>query len=663
MAKQVQIDIIIESANAARSVKSITDSIVELKDAMKTVGEGSDDFKKLDTAAKKLEGNLEKVGDNSKKAGTGVAGLSGSIAKGIGIVKVFEVGISTLTNAFTSNQKGADLLAKFTGALSIVMNEVVDVIFNVVEGVSDSTNGFEALGKVITGLITIALTPLKVTFFGIKLVIQEAQLAWEESFFGDGDVETIKQLNLSIIETKLALSEVAADAITAGKDVINNFVPAITSIGKVVEGVIEGVSKIDVKAAIAQSDALVKLQNNAKLSEAQAGRLAAQFENQAEILRQIRDDESISIADRTKANNQLAIVLDNQEKALQKQADAGVAAARANLDVNNTIENQVALTNALAAKDQILADIQGKRSEQKVNAIALGKEELQLNQTVTDGEVQRQIIQNEFDAKREENEILRLEKLRENIEIEKTLQLNLLQDKINSYTEGTTARAEAEQQFLDKKQEFDNKIVESDEELAKKREEIAKKEIENQKQLNDLKLQATLAGLTLISDLVTAFGGKSEAQQKKAFNVQKALSIASTTIETFSAAQKAYSSQIIPGVPDPSGPVRGAIAAGIAIAGGLGRVAKIAATKFNSSGGGGGGGDTSQSIPAVGTTIAAGATPNVPSASPNSFALFGTAGSANNLGSQPQPLQAYVVESQITDVQDRLTRFRSAIEL
>jgi hypothetical protein len=662
MAKEVQIDIVIKSADAARSVREIVTSLEELKDTMKQVGENSDEFKKLDTAAKKLEANLDKVGDNSKKAGTSVAGLSTSIAKGIGIVKVFEVGISTLTNAFTSNQKGADLLAKFTGALSIVMNEVVEVIFDVVEGISESTNGFEALGKVITGLITIALTPLKVTFFGIKLVIQEAQLAWEESFFGDGDVETIKKLNLSIIETKLALSEVATDAITAGKDVINNFIPAITSIGNVVEGVIEGVSKIDVKAAIAQSEALIRLQNNAKLSEAEAGRLAAQFENQAEILRQIRDDESIAISDRTKANEQLAIVLDSQEKALLKQASAGVAAAQATLQVNNNIENQVALTNALAAKDQILADIQGKRSEQKVNAIALGKEELELNQTVADAEVQRQIIQNEFDANREQNEILRLEKLRENIEIEKTLELDLLQNKINSYAQGTIARAEAEQEFLNTKQEFDNKIIESDEELAKKREEIAQKEIETQKQLNQLKLDAVLAGLTLISDLVTAFGGKSEAQQKRAFNVQKALSIASTTIETYDAAQKAFSSQIIPGVPDPSGPVRGAIAAGIAIAGGLGRVAKIAATKFNSSGGGGG---TPPSTSNPSTAIPSAPQPTAQSQVPNQFALFGTGGSSNNLGLGPQtqPIQAYVVESDITSVQRRVNRFRTASEL
>jgi len=657
--KKIVIDVAIQTANSARSVREIVDSLDELKTAMKQVGEDSEEFKKLDKAAKKLEGNLDKVGSSSSKAGTGVAGLSGSIAKGIGIVKIFEVGIGALTNAFTSNQKGADLLAKFTGALNIIFNEVVDVIFNVVEGVAESTNGFESLGKVISGLITIALTPLKVTFFGIKLVIQEAQLAWEESFFGDGDAETIKRLNLSILETKVALSEVAADAIEAGKDVIDNFIPAITSIGDVVEGVIEGVSKINVEAAIAQSEALIQLQNNAKISEAQAGRLTAQFETQAELLRQIRDDESISIAERTKANDQLAIVLDNQEKALQKQADAGVAAAQANLETNNTIENQVALTNALAAKDQILADIAGKRSEQKVNAIALSKEELELNQTVADAEVQRQIIQNEFDAKREENEILRLEKLRENIEVEKGLELELLQTKIDSYAQGTIARAEAEQEFLNKKQEFDNKIIESDEELAKKREEIKKKELEAEEILNQQKLDAVKNTLSTIANIAELFAGKSVKSQEKAFKVQKAVSIAQAGIATFESATKAFNS--LAGIPV-VGPVLGAAAAAAAVTAGLVNIKKIKDQKFNPNGGEGGG--ATGGAPAAIAGISSISQPNVEQQTPNSFALFGTAGTANNLGfTQPQPIQAYVVESDITQTQYNLNKIKTASEL
>lgn len=49
---------------------------------------------------------------------------------------------------------------------------------------------------------------------------------------------------------------------------------------------------------------------------------------------------------------------------------------------------------------------------------------------------------------------------------------------------------------------------------------------------------------------------------------------------------------------------------------------------------------------------------------PNQFALFGTAGSSNNLGQdQGQFIQAFVVESDITGVQRRINRFRTASEI
>ena len=74
----------------------------------------------------------------------------------------------------------------------------------------------------------------------------------------------------------------------------------------------------------------------------------------------------------------------------------------------------------------------------------------------------------------------------------------------------------------------------------------------------------------------------------------KALAVASAGIETYLSAQKAYTSQLIPG--DPTSAVRATIAAGVAVAGGLANIKKIVAVKVpvpkgaRSGGGGGGGG-------------------------------------------------------------------------
>ena len=55
--------------------------------------------------------------------------------------------------------------------------------------------------------------------------------------------------------------------------------------------------------------------------------------------------------------------------------------------------------------------------------------------------------------------------------------------------------------------------------------------------------------------------------------IGKALAVASTTISTYMAAQQAYASQLT--IPSPDAPIRAAVAAGIAIAQGLARVAQI----------------------------------------------------------------------------------------
>ena len=117
----------------------------------------------------------------------------------------------------------------------------------------------------------------------------------------------------------------------------------------------------------------------------------------------------------------------------------------------------------------------------------------------------------------------------------------------------------------------------------------------------------------------------------------KAAAIASTTIDTYLGAQKAYTSQLIPG--DPSSPIRAAIAAGIAIVGGLKNVKSILAVK--TPGGGGGG-----SVPSI--SAAAPIAPPQPQAQTTTLDNR----SINAIGNQTT--RAYVVESDVTSNQQRM---------
>ena len=112
-------------------------------------------------------------------------------------------------------------------------------------------------------------------------------------------------------------------------------------------------------------------------------------------------------------------------------------------------------------------------------------------------------------------------------------------------------------------------------------------ELEKERAVFEAKAQAVSDGLNIIADLVSTFAGEDEAAQKRAFNIQKGLNIASATIDTYSAATGVLAAAtanpttvLFPGYP--------AIQAGLIIAAGLANVAKIAKTKFEPSGGGGG---------------------------------------------------------------------------
>ena len=89
---------------------------------------------------------------------------------------------------------------------------------------------------------------------------------------------------------------------------------------------------------------------------------------------------------------------------------------------------------------------------------------------------------------------------------------------------------------------------------------------------------------TNLGTIMASSFGRGDDAARKAFKTQKAFALAGTLISTYFAAQKAFTSQIIPG--DPSSPVRGAIAAAAALASGLARAAAIRSQSFTGGGGG-----------------------------------------------------------------------------
>jgi hypothetical protein len=163
-----------------------------------------------------------------------------------------------------------------------------------------------------------------------------------------------------------------------------------------------------------------------------------------------------------------------------------------------------------------------------------------------------------------------------------------------------------------------------------------KSETEKEKQIRDGKVKLAMDALSLVSTLTELFGRRSEKQAKIAFNIDKAAKIASSTIatiegtiEAYKTAQKSPITAFMPAYP--------AIQAGITAAFGAAGIAKISAAKF------GGGGGSSSVTPSGG-----GADGSVMSPS---FNVVGNSGINQLAQIQQQPIQAYVVSSEVTSAQ------------
>ena len=505
----------------------------------------------------KVSDNLNKVDKNADKASGGISGMTKSVKtlgvafKAIGIGLVIAL-VAKLAEVFSKNQKVVDFFSTAMETLTIAFNDLFNFIFDNAGTVVDFFKDiFENPQEKLKEFGRLIKENLIERFSSALEVVGLLGNALKKLFEGD---------------FKGALDSVKAAGV--------EFVDVLTGVDNAAEKISNGVSNlIDkgseyLKQTIKQAKANVQLANTAELATAQQARLVEQYDRLAEKQRQIRDDESISITERQEANDKLLDVLEQQEQAMIRQADLQVAAAQAAVNTNNNIENQVALTEALANKEGVLAQIEGFRSEQIVNRIALKKEEIELNNSISDAEKERRLAQLEFEAEQEENELLKLEKQRERLDEENQIILDDLERKRELYALGTQARVDAEQEYLSKKQEIDNAITANEKAANKEKEKSAEL-------LEESKVDLAQSGFSILGQLA-----------KEGSALAKGVAVSQAIISTYQGINKALAETTDP---TPTQSLRFANAAAVGIAGFL-NVAKILSTKETSSSGGSGGG-------------------------------------------------------------------------
>ena len=558
---------------------------VESKDALAGIGKIDSGLNGLDKKAVTASKGVGRISKAFKSLGVAMK------AAGIGLV----IGaLAKLSEIFMQNQKVADGFNTAMEALSIAFNDFVSFIVNNTSGVVEFFKAiFENPKQSLIDFADAFKRNIQERFESYLDTLGFLASAVKKVFSGDfaGALEDVKSAGKESIDVLTGVN--------------NTFDKATEFVGEATEAV-KNYATETFKAASEN----VKLANAAELAAVKNQGLIEKFDRQAEQLRQIRDDESKSIEERIKANEELGKVLDEQEEAMKENAAIAVAAAAAELSKNKeNIELQKAYSEALNEQAAIEAQITGFRSEQQTNTNSLLREQKEL-----------------------QNELALIGKSERDIQREELNQQYLEQKEL--IDRQVTDEEEKNRLLLEAKRVFDEQLKVLNDEFDAEDLAAQKATAEASLKIKKLELEAKQTALngyaSALSSISGIIGQETEAG--------KGLAIASSLVNTYASITgqlDAFSKVPIPGYA-----IAQAIATGAV---GLANVKKIASVKIPNTQGGGG-------------AVSGGITGGGGSASaPPSFNIVGASDTnqlADAIGGQTQqPVQAFVVANDVTTAQ------------
>jgi hypothetical protein len=339
MAKVVTIELEAKTGTAYKDIGKLEDSIKDMNQELVSTGDG-----------------LANVDDGAKKASKGIKGVGVALkAAGVGLVIA---ALSKLKEIFEQNQTVADGFSTAFEFVSLAFNDFANFVINNTGTIvgffksifEDPLGSIQKLGDLIKNNIIERFNSLLDT-------LGFAGEAVAKFFKGDfaGAAESAKAAATEFVDV---LTGVDGSAEKIGD-----------SINKAAKATKEYVTQTGAAAS-----ANVQLSKSAEIARIKQQGLIETYDRQAEKLRQIRDDDTKSIEDRIKANDDLKAVLDEQTEAMLAQVQVQIDAAQAQYKKNASQENYIALLEAQQEEEAVLAQIEGFRSEQISNRIALERE-------------------------------------------------------------------------------------------------------------------------------------------------------------------------------------------------------------------------------------------------------------------------------------------------
>ena len=351
MAEEINLKINSNIDDAAKDVEKLADGLTNAVDKTEELGK---EAQEASGAFGFVRRSVIKFGDALKALGLGL------------LIAAF----SQLRDIFGQNQRVVDGFRTATEFLSITFNKFFNFLSDntqVASGFISKLFGSEAVQNALEFGRTLS----------VEIITRITNLIQGVGGLGKALFQVFKG---DFAEA----SETAKTALGNLKDTVTGNVVETAQMDNAITKVTEKIKNFVTETGKA-AKANVELDKSAALAESRNRILLEQFDAQAESLRQVRDDESLTFEQRIKANEDLGALLEKQKEVMLANADIAVDAAQKELDKNKeNVELQIALNEAIAEREGIIAQVTGFESEQLTNTISLKREQKDADQELLD---------------------------------------------------------------------------------------------------------------------------------------------------------------------------------------------------------------------------------------------------------------------------------------
>lgn len=640
--ENVDIKVTIEAAQAAKTLGELNNGLADMKTKLQNLDVGSDEFNKLNKAIGETEKKIQSTTNNTGLFAT----VFPNVAKGLDLLKKG-------TNAWGAALKSAGIGLVIALVAGLVESfKKLEPVMNIIEGV---TRGIE---QAFRSLVSLDFS----NFFGnIEKAYESVELEKELEKSTAALAKTQATLN-GEIEYQEKLADDTTKSAEERKAALNEAIKKNEELGKEQEAnAIKNIEYLKEQARLHNNDT----ESVKKLAEAEA--------------KQAEDRAKIRVKDQDLRNKDAAIDKEVSDKAEadkkeqeKKDEERRKKAAESEKDYQKRLrklreENTLAFIEDEKERELKRLEFQKAAADEEIRALEISqkkKNDLLLANDIKYQSDRADIINKSIEKQEKEDEEKAKaaeEKRKQEEEKRKASDQSLLERQRQLTIDSIDDAFLKSQKELEIQKQRDMEALAQDENYAANKEAIdasydikykalAKSRADYEKALEQQKVNAAIDTAGAVLGAVSGF-------LEEGSDAAKAVAVAQATMDTYKSANAAFSA--VAGIPV-VGPTLAPIAAGAAIAAGIANVKKIIETKPNKSSTPSSSSSPAPALPSPSSML--GSSTDIQfrrqTGQQEEIPMLSGSVTGGNQNNKPTAIRAYVVESEVTDVQRTVSRIK-----